>query len=162
MLAHDLPSTASNAEALPFVSPVTDTMLTLEQVISIFGKSAFTDQHSDTFDCLCLEPTVTLRVANCSLCVLSLLHAKPYAVHICYAAAHSCSPLLFSEDEAKLGARRLARCLQKLGFKVRMITKLSVSNIITDTRFAGIVFLIIFVEVLHFICLANVLACMEI
>lgn len=27
-----------------------------------------------------------------------------------------------SEDEAKLGARRLARCLQKLGFKVRIIT----------------------------------------
>lgn len=25
---------------------------------------------------------------------------------------------LFSEEEAKLGARRLARCLQKIGFKV--------------------------------------------
>lgn len=30
---------------------------------------------------------------------------------------HACL-FLFSEEEAKLGARRLARCLQKIGFKV--------------------------------------------
>lgn len=35
--------------------------------------------------------------------------------------------ILLSEDEAKLGARRLARCLQKLGFKVRTMLLLSAS-----------------------------------
>ncbi|KAK3519344.1 hypothetical protein QTP70_024783 [Hemibagrus guttatus] len=41
---------------------------------------------------------------------------------ICTGATSSMSLLdlsLRSEDEAKLGARRLARCLQKIGFKVR-------------------------------------------
>lgn len=42
---------------------------------------------------------------------------------------HTLIPLvvLLSEDEAKLGARRLARCLQKLGFKVRMTPLLAAS-----------------------------------
>lgn len=63
---------------------------------------------------------LSLKVASWCLCVISLLHAKPYTVYSM--ALTPLSPLLFSEDDAKLGARRLARCLQKLGFKVKIIT----------------------------------------
>uniref|UniRef100_A0AAQ4PMN8 TBP-like 1 n=1 Tax=Gasterosteus aculeatus aculeatus TaxID=481459 RepID=A0AAQ4PMN8_GASAC len=49
---------------------------------------------------------------------VSLLQCKSSTVVVFFS---DCSLLfsLFSEDDAKLGARRLARVLQKLGFKVR-------------------------------------------
>lgn len=39
-----------------------------------------------------------------------------HSVQTDFVSTHS-----FSEDQAKVGARRLARCLQKLGFKVKVI-----------------------------------------
>lgn len=50
-------------------------------------------------------------------------------MQVATAVSHSCFLLSFSEDEAKLGARRLARCLQKLGFKVGMILKLLLATL---------------------------------
>lgn len=119
------PLTANNSEALSFVSPVMDTILTLERVIIISSKSASTVM------------TLTVSALNqlTFVCFVSCVPNHTVYIYYCHAAAHSCSPLLFSEDEAKLGARRLARVLQKLGFKVRIIAQLLVNNTIAGTRF---------------------------